>query len=155
MAEGLEEYEATKALLATGGELEIERSLEYAIQIIHSIETGEPRVIYGNVRNDGLITNLPDGCCVEVPCVVDRTGVRPTVIGDLPAQCAALNRTFAGVGELTVQAAIQGDPRLVRHAAMLDPNTSSVLDIEAIWDLCNELTAAHGDALPEALRVQL
>ena len=153
--EGLEEYESTKQLLASGGDLEIETSLEYAVQIIHSIETGTPRVIYGNVRNDGLITNLPEGCCVEVPCVVDRTGVRPTFVGALPPQCAALNRTFVSVGELTVRAAIEGDPRLVRHAAMLDPNTSSVLDIDAIWDLCNALTTAHGDALPEALRTTL
>jgi alpha-galactosidase len=153
--EGLAEYETTKQILASGADFEIERSLEYAIQIIHSIETGIPRVIYGNVRNDGLITNLPDGCCVEVPCVVDRTGVRPTFVGDLPVQCAALNRTFVNVGELTVRAAIDGDPRLVRHAAMLDPNTSSVLDIDQIWDLCNELTIAHGDALPEALRQTL
>ncbi len=153
--ECLAEYAEIKRTLASGEGFEIERSLEYAIQIIHSIETGQPRVVYGNVRNTGLITNLPDGCCVEVPCVVDRTGVQPTVVGDLPVQCAALNRTFVNVGELTVQAALQGDPRLVRNAAMLDPNTASTLTIEEIWELCNELTLAHGDALPEALRVTL
>lgn len=153
--EGFAEYDGIKRALASGEGFEIERSLEYAIQIIHSIETGQPRVIYGNVRNRGLITNLPDGCCVEVPCLVDRAGVQPTVVGDLPVQCAALNRTFVNVGELTVRAALDGDPRLVRHAAMLDPNTASVLTIEQIWELCNELTVAHGDLLPEALRVTL
>lgn len=153
--ECLNEYDSIKATLARGEGFEIERSLEYAIQIIHSIETGQPRVVYGNVRNRGLITNLPEDCCVEVPCVVDRTGLTPTVVGDLPVQLAALNRTFVNVGELTVQAAIQGDPHLVRQAAMLDPNTASTLSIEQIYDLCNELTVAHGDLLPEALRVTL
>lgn len=153
--EGFAEYDEIKAALASGEGFEIERSLEYAIQIIHSIETGTPRVIYGNVRNDDLISNLPHGCCVEVPCVVDRTGVNPTRVGALPTQLAALNRTFVNVGELTVTAAIEGDARMVRLAAMLDPNTSSALSIEQIWELCNELTLAHGDLLPEALRVTL
>jgi alpha-galactosidase len=151
----LNEYEEIKQALASGEGFEIERSLEYAIQIIHSIETGTPRVVYGNVRNANLITNLPTDCCVEVPCVVDRTGVQPTAIGDLPVQCAALNRTFVNVGELTVRAAIDGDPRMVRQAAMLDPNTASVLTLDQIWELCNDLTIAHGDMLPEALRVTL
>jgi alpha-galactosidase len=153
--ETLQEYEEIKGTLARGEDFEIERSLEYAIQIVHSIETGTPRVVYGNVRNQGLITNLPEDCCVEVPCLVDRTGLTPTIVGDLPTQLAALNRTFVNVGELTVKAAITGDPRMVRQAAMLDPNTSSVLSIEEIWQLCDELTVAHGDLLPEALRVTL
>ena len=70
--------------------------------------TGEPRVISGNVRNDGLIENLPDGCCVEVPCLVDRNGVQPTAVGALPPQLAALNRTFLNVCELAVRAALEG-----------------------------------------------
>ena len=153
--EGLAEYDAIKATLAAGGTFPIERSLEYAIQIIRAIETGEPCVIYGNVRNDALISNLPADCCVEVPCVVDHTGVRPTRIGALPVQCAALNRTFVNVCELTVRAAIDGDPRLVRHAAMLDPNTAATLTVEQIWELCDELTVAHGEALPASLRTTL
>ena len=151
----LAEYEQIKSALASGEGFEIERSLEYAIQIIHSIETGQPRVVYGNVRNTGLIANLPEDCCVEVPCLVDRNGVLPTAVGELPAQCAALNRTFVNVGELTVKAAIEGDPRMVRQAAMLDPNTAATLTIEEIWELCNALTEAHGELLPEALRVTL
>ena len=88
--------------------LQIEPSDEYAPQIIHSIETGAPRVIYGNVRNTGLIENLPADACVEVPCLVDGSGVRPTWIGELPPQLAALNRTYLNVCELTVRAALEG-----------------------------------------------
>ena len=87
------------------------------------METGEPCVIYGNVRNTGLITNLPDDICVEVPCLVDRTGVNPTHVGDVAPQCAALNRTFSNVCDLTVRAVLEGRRDHVAHAAMLDPNT--------------------------------
>jgi len=150
--ENLLEYERVRAALARDEGFEIERSLEYASLIIHSIETGVERVIYGNVRNDSLIDNLPDGCCVEVPCVVDRTGVRPTHVGALPPQLAALNRTFANVCELTVRAALDGKPEHIYHAAMLDPNTAASLTLDEITLLVDELRAAHGDALPEALR---
>ena len=151
--ENLVEYERIRAALAAGEGFEIERSLEYGSLIIHSIETGTERVIYGNVRNGGLIDNLPDDCCVEVPCVVDRTGVLPTRVGALPPQLAALNRTFANVCELTVRAALDGKPEHIYHAAMLDPNTAATLTIDEIVALVDELRAAHGDALPEALRL--
>jgi alpha-galactosidase len=151
--ENLLEYGRMRAALAQGEGFEIERSLEYASLIIHSIEAGDERVIYGNVRNDGLIENLPEGCCVEVPCVVDRTGVSPIHVGSLPPQLAALNRTFANVCELTVRAALEGKPEHVYHAAMLDPNTAASLTLDEIEDLVDELRAAHGDALPEALRI--
>jgi alpha-galactosidase len=150
--ENLELYEELKTALQNGGGFEIERSLEYAPLIIRSMTTGEPEVIYGNVRNDGLIDNLPDGACVEVPCAVDRTGVRPTRVGALPAQCAALNRTFLNVVELTVRAALEEDRELVHQAAMLDPNASASLDLETIHTVCDELLAAHGDALAPGLR---
>ena len=150
--ENLAEYERMRAALARGEGFEIERSLEYASLIIHSIETGIERVIYGNVRNDSLIDNLPDGCCVEVPCVVDRTGVRPTHVGVLPPQLAALNRTFANVCELTVRAALEGNVGHIYHAAMLDPNTAASLTLDEIEAVVDELRAAHEDALPEALR---
>ena len=110
--------------------------------------TGEPRVIYGNVVNEGLIDNLPEGACVEVPCVVDRAGVQPTRVGALPPQCAALNRTFLNVVELTVRAALEESREHVYHAAMLDPNASGSLDLETIRTICDELIDAHGDALP-------
>ena len=106
--ENLVEYERVRDALARGEDLGLERSLEYAPLIIHSMETGTERVVYGNVANDGLIDDLPAGACVEVPCVVDRTGVRPTRVGALPPQCAALNRTFLNVVDLTVRAALEG-----------------------------------------------
>jgi alpha-galactosidase len=146
------EYERTRELLAAGEPLPIEPSIEYAPQIIHSIETGQPRVVYGNVENTDLIENLPRGACVEVPCVVDSSGVRPTHVGALPPQLAALNRTFVNVAELTVRAALEGRPEHVLQAALLDPNTAASLTVDQIRSLVADLTAAHGDALPEALR---
>jgi alpha-galactosidase len=150
--ENLREYERIRAALAAGEGFEIERSLEYASLIIHSIETGVERVVYGNVRNSGLIDNLPEGCCVEVPCLVDRAGVQPTHVGELPPQLAALNRTFANVCELTVRAALDGKPEHVYHAALLDPNAAASLTLDEIEALVADLLVAHGDALPESLR---
>jgi alpha-galactosidase len=151
--ENLGEYETTKAALAGGTPLGHEEpSDEYAPQIIHSIETGTPRVVYGNVHNDGLIDNLPADACVEVPCLVDGTGVNPVRIGALPPQLAALNRTFLNVADLTVRAVLEGRPDRVRQAVLLDPNASSTLTPDAIWEMCDELTAAHGDLIPAALR---
>jgi alpha-galactosidase len=150
--ENIAEYERTRESLSASRALELEPSNEYAPQIIHSIETGSPRVIYGNVRNTGLIENLPADACVEVPCVVDGSGLRPVWVGELPPQLAALNRTYLNVVELTVRAALEGRPEYVRQAVMLDPNAAASLSLDAIWELCDELTAAHGDALPEALR---
>ncbi|SEG99945.1 alpha-galactosidase [Nonomuraea solani] len=151
--ENVREYKRTRDLVRHGGELEIAGTDEYAPQIIHSIVTGTPRVVYGNVVNDGLISNLPAGCVVEVPCVVDATGVRPTAVGALPPQCAAVNRGYVSVAELTVRAALEGDPRHVRHALMVDPNTAASLPVEDIWRLADDMTRAHGDLLPEALRL--
>jgi alpha-galactosidase len=151
--DNLVEYARVRDSLARGEELRLERSVEYAAVIIHSMETGEPSVIYGNVRNTGLLRALPEDVCVEVPCLVDRTGVQPTVVPEYPAQLAALNRTFANVAELTVRAVLEERPDHVRHAALLDPNTAATLTLDEIDALCDDLTRAHGDALPEALRV--
>jgi alpha-galactosidase len=150
--DNLREYEQIRAALAAGEGFEVDRSLEYASLIIHSIETGTERVVYGNVRNSGLIENLPEDCCVELPCLVDRAGVQPTHVGVLPPQLAALNRTFANVCELTVRAALEGDVEHVHHAAMLDPNTAASLRLDEIETLVDELLDAHGDSLPEGLR---
>jgi alpha-galactosidase len=150
--ENLDEYQRTREALRASVPIALEPSNEYAPEIIHSIETGRPRVIYGNVRNTGLIENLPADACVELPCLVDGTGVRPTWIGELPPQLAALNRTYLNVVELTVRAALEGRPEYVRQAVMLDPNAAASLSLETIWDMCDALVAAHGDALPEALR---
>ena len=112
------------------------------------METGKPRVVYGNVLNHGLIDNLPPGCCVEVPCLVDKNGIQPTHIGALPPQLAALMQTNINVQALTVEAALTGKREHIYHAAMLDPHTAAELDLDQIWRLVDDLIAAHGDWLP-------
>ena len=128
--------------------LTIQRSHEYGSGIIHSMETGQPRVVYGNVPNRGLIDNLPAGCCVEVPCVVDKNGIQPTAIGALPPQLAALMQTNINVQALTVEAALTGKREHIYHAAMLDPHTAAELDLDQIHALVDDLIEAHGDWLP-------
>jgi alpha-galactosidase len=150
--ENLAEYEHIRRALAAGEPFPIERSLEYASLIVHSMVTGEERVIYGNVRNDGLLADLPARSAVEVPCVVDRTGVRPTPVPGYPPQLAALNRTFLNVADLTVRAALEGDVRHVHHAALLDPNAAASLSPEAIEAVVDELLDAHAPLLPATLR---
>ena len=134
------------------GAFEIERSLEYASLIIHSIATGEPRVIYGNVPQRRPDREPAAGACVEVPCLVDGNGVQPTAVGDLPPQLAALNRTYLNVCELTVRAALEGDREHVVHAALLDPNASATLSPDQIDQMVDALIEAHGPALPEGIR---
>jgi alpha-galactosidase len=114
--------------------------------------TGQRRLEYGNVRNDGLIDALPPGCCVEVPCVVDGNGVHPTAIGALPPQCAALNRTFVNVAELTMRAALEESREHVYQAVMLDPNAGATLTIDAMTTMVDQLIDAHGDLLPAGIR---
>ncbi len=128
--------------------LAVQRTSEYCAQIIRAKETNIPAVVYGNVRNDGLITNLPDGCTVEVPCLVDANGIQPTVIGDLPIHLAALMRTNINVQEVTVAAALERNRAHVYHAAMLDPHLAAELTLDAIWSLVDDLFAAHGDMIP-------
>lgn len=127
---------------------EIKRSHEYGSGIIHSMETGNPRVVYGNVPNTGLIDNLPQGCCVEVPCLVDKSGLQPTKLGALPPHLAAMMRTNVNVQELTVEAALTGKREHIYHAAMLDPHTAAELDLDQIWHLVDDLIEAHGSMLP-------
>ncbi len=126
-----------------------ERSHEYGSAIIHSIETNTPRVVYGNVENTALIDNLPQGCCVEVPCLVDANGIQPVRVGALPPQLAALMQSNINVQALTVEAALTGKREHIYHAAMLDPHTAAELDLDQIWALVDDLIAAHGDWLPE------
>ena len=126
--ENLEAFERVKAALARGSAMTVERSNEYAASIVNSMVTGEPSVVYGNVPNTGLIPALPEGTCVEVPCLVDHTGVRPTPVPDYPPQLAALNRTYVNVVELTVRAVLEARPEHIRHAAMLDPNAARDAD---------------------------
>ena len=142
-------WEAIRQLLEDDSvALSVERTHEYGAYIIHSLETGQPRVVYGNVANDHLIDNLPQGACVEVPCLVDRNGIQPTRIGALPPQLAALMMTNVNVQSLTVEAALTGRREHIYQAAMLDPHTAAELDPEQIYALVDDLIAAHGDWLP-------
>ncbi len=142
-------WNALREELEAGGTIDVRRSKEYGSLIIHSMETGIPRVIYGSVPNDGIIDNLPQGCAVEVPCLVDKNGVQPTKIGALPPHLAALMRTNVNVQELTVEAALTGKREYIYHAAMLDPHTAAELDLDQIYALVDDLIEAHGDWLPE------
>ncbi|WP_216327015.1 alpha-glucosidase/alpha-galactosidase [Deinococcus aestuarii] len=141
-----------------GAPLEVHRSVEYGSLIIHSMVTGQPRVVYGNVMNSPvvgagkLIANLPDECSVEVPCLVDRQGIQPTRIGRIPPQLAALMQTNINVQALTVEALVTGNREHIYHAAMLDPHTAAELDLDQIWALVDDLLAEHGDWVPEELR---
>ena len=154
-AENLAAYTALRAGLAAGqDELDAWEAdaAEYAPQVIHSMATGVRRTIQVTTPNTGLITNLPQGAAVEVPATVDRLGVHPHHVGALPPQLAAANRHFLNVVELVVAAAVEGDPGHIRHAAMADPATAAALTVEEIWQLCDAMVAAHGDALPAPLR---
>jgi alpha-galactosidase len=121
---------------------------EYGSYIIHSMVTGTPRVVHGSVRNDGIITNLPEGCAVEVPCLVDRNGVQPTVIGELPAACAAVNRACVNAQELAVEAGLKGDRDLVYAAVSMDPLTGAVCTLGQIRQMVDRLFEAEGEWLP-------
>ncbi len=126
-----------------------ERSDEYGASIMEAMETDVPYGIGGNVLNTGLITNLPRKACVEVPCMVDRNGVQGCYVGDLPEQCAALNRTNINVQLLTIEAALTLQKDAIYHAAMLDPHTGSELTLDQIRSLCDDLIRAHGFFLPK------
>ncbi len=128
--------------------IEVRASHEYASAIMNAVWTGAPAVIYGNVPNRGLITSLPEGCAVEVPCLVDRNGIQPTRVGWMPPQLAALIRTNVNVQELTVAALVEENLEHVYHAAMLDPHTAAELDLDQIRALVDALLARHGDWLP-------
>lgn len=128
--------------------IEHTRSHEYASYIMEAMVTNQPYKIGGNVMNTGLITNLPSEACVEVPCLVDASGITPTYIGDLPPQLAALNRTNINTQLLTLEAAKTRKKEHIYHAALLDPHTSAELSIDDIVSLCDELIEAHGNWLP-------
>jgi alpha-galactosidase len=137
---------------ASAATIEVKPSKEYASSIINSVWTGEPSVIYGNVRNNGCITSLPDDCAAEVPCLVDASGIQPTFVGALPPQLTALIRTNINVQELTVAALMSENPEHIYHAAMMDPHTAAELDLDQIWSLTDDLLRAHRQWLPEWAR---
>jgi alpha-galactosidase len=140
------EYEA---MIADGSVVPSKRTNEYGSFIIESMETHQPVVIAGNVPNTGLIDNLPQGCCVEVPCLVNGNGIQPTKIGAMPPQLAALNRTNINVQELIVEASLTGNTEAVHHAVMLDPLTAAVCTLDQIRAMTGEMLNAQAQWLPQ------
>jgi len=151
--EQIARWKKEAAALKAANTVELKESHEYASQIVNSVVTGEPSVIYGNHGNRGFIPQLPDGCAVEVPTLVDHMGLQPTVVHDIPPQLIALMRTNINVQDLTVQALLTQNVDHIYHAAMLDPHTGAELDLDQIWQLTTDLLEAHGDWLPEWARV--
>ncbi len=145
----IENWKTMRETLVNSKYLKHERSNEYASYMIEAMETGVPYKIGGNVLNTGLITNLPKEAVVEVPCLVDRSGITPCHAGTLPPQLAALNMTNINVQLLTIEAALTLKKEHIYHAAMLDPHTSAELSIDDIKALCDDLIEAHGDWLPK------
>lgn len=141
-------FEDTKATLESGKDLETKLSHEYAAYIIHSLETGYERSFNGNVINNGLIENLPTDSCVEVPCLVNKNGFQPVAVGKLPTQLAALNQTNISVQQLAVEGALKGKKEYIYNAVMMDPHTSSVLTLDEIRNMTDELFEAHAHLLP-------
>jgi alpha-galactosidase len=148
----LARYTEVRRKLLAGESFPLERSVEYGSLIIHSMVMGESRTVYGNVENTALIGNLPDSCCVEVPMLVNGTGLKPCRVGDLPPQLAATCAPHTAVQSLTVRAALEGKREHVYHAAMLDRHASSVLSLDEIHAMVDDLIKAHGDALPAGIR---
>jgi alpha-galactosidase len=136
-------------LLAGTKTLRDERSHEYGSYIIEAVETGKLAKINGNIPNYGLIDNLPEGCCVEVPCLIDGNGVQPIKVGDIPPQLAALNRTMVNVHSLIVEAALTGDREAILHAISLDPLTAAVCTLDQIRAMTDEMFDAQKHWLPK------
>ena len=136
--------------LLKNGVKEHERSIEYASHIMQSIVENKPYQIGGNVLNKGhLITNFPEDACVEVPCLVNGSGITPCHVGTLPIACAAMNMSNIAVQLLTIEAAKTRKKEYIYQAAMMDPHTAAELDIDTIKKMTDELIEAHGDYLPK------
>ncbi|MCK9525468.1 MAG: alpha-glucosidase/alpha-galactosidase [Limnochordia bacterium] len=145
----IEEWNHMREDLVNNLDLTHHRSEEYGSYIMEAMETDVPYKIGGNVLNTGLITNLPNEAVVEVPCLVDSSGISPTYVGQLPIQLASLNMTQINVQLLAIEAAVTLKKDYVYQAALLDPHTSSELSIDDIISLCDDLMEAHGDWLPK------
>ena len=143
-----EKYKSVDYLATESKKIE-RRSVEYCSYILEAAETGNVFRLNGNVRNDGYITNLPQGCCVEVPVFVDARGLHPVRIGDLPPQCAALNQSNVTVQQLAVEAALTGNPEHAMQAIALDPLTSAVCTLKEARDMTREMLEAQKQWLPE------
>ena len=145
----IEKWAKQREELTLNPTLTHERSHEYASRIMEAMEINKPYKIGGNVINTGLITNLPQNACVEVPCIVDKSGVTPTFVGALPEQCAALNRTNINVQLLTIEAAKTLKKDYIYQAALMDPHLQSELSIDDIVALCDDMIVAHDGWLPK------
>jgi len=143
-----EKYKSVDYLATESPKIE-GRSVEYCSYILEAAETDRPFRLNGNVRNDGYITNLPQGCCVEVPVYVDSQGLHPVTIGDLPLPCAALNQSNVTVQQLAVEAALAGNPEYAMQAIAMDPLTSAVCTLKEIRDMTHEMLEAEKQWLPE------
>jgi len=126
-----------------------DRSSEHASYILEALETGRKYRGHFNVENTGLITNIPNDCTVEIPCLADASGIAPTFIGDLPLQCAAILRQTISVQEMTVEAALTGDRQLVRQALALDPLTGAVCTPDEAWAMADEMFEALAPWMPQ------
>ena len=148
--EQIKGWERLRDELVKNPTLTHERTAEYASYIIDAIVTNKPYKIGGNVLNTGgLIENLPEEACVEVPCLVDGMGIHPCYVGRLPVQLAAMNMTNINVHLITIEAAVTRKKEHIYHAAMLDPHTGSELSIDEIVNMVDDLIEAHGSWLPE------
>ena len=145
----IEKWTKEYAGIMNSGDVQHTRSREYASYIMEAMVTGQPYKIGGNVLNHGFIPNLPADACVEVPCMVDGTGIHATYVGKLPVQLAAMNMTNINVQLLTIEAAVTRKREHIYHAAMMDPHTASELSIDAIIAMVDDLIEAHGTWLPQ------
>ena len=143
------EFERLQKFSKTDEPIEVKRSHEYGSTIIHSITTGKPSVVYGNMPNRGAISNIVDTAIAEVPTLVDRAGLQFTTVGELPPQLVAYMQPHISQHELFIRAAMEGRRDHVYQAAMFDPLTAATLSLDKIVELCDELIAAHGDLLPK------
>ena len=150
--EQIEEWQTQLNEYKSEKKIEVPNSVEYASQIINSVWTGTPSTIYGNISNKGFIPDLPEGCAVEVPCLIDAQGIHPNIVTDIPPQLIAIMRSNINVQELTVKALIAQDRQYVYHAAMMDPHTGAELDLDQIWQMVDSLLDEHRDWLPEFLK---
>lgn len=145
----INDWKKMREELVTNQQLTHEKSREFASFIINAMENDIPYRVHGNVMNNGLITNLPRNACVEVPCLVDRAGIHPCYVGELPEQCAAINRTNINVQLLTIKAAKTRKKEDVYMAAMMDPHTAAELSMDDICSMCDEMFEAHKEWMPE------
>jgi len=147
--EQIKNWEKMRQDLIHNINIEHTKTHEFASYIMRAMETDVPFRVHGNVQNNGLIPNLPANACVEVPCLIDRNGVNPCYVGELPEQCAAIDRLHINVHLLTIKAAVTLKKEYIYMAAMLDPHTSAELSPDDIRNMCDDLIKEHGDWLPK------